>query len=232
MPNPGQPALADVPALASLGAAAGVALLPLCLGALALRPATRSPGPCSSPAAGLAWLALVAAMAQAGFSGEERYALPGVAAVTVAGAVGLARLAPAHRWAAVAAAALVIAACLPRVGPLAGEPAELAYAARLSSDLDRAVALAGGRDALLACGHPIVGRYRGPLLAYRLGVAKRRVIFQPGSTGVAFESRLSREQAPAPVVPTRYRAVVRAGSWRVATRCVRPGGRLGGVVSG
>ena len=45
--------------------------------------------------AGLAWIALVALMAQAGFSGEPRYSLPGGACVAVAGAAGAARARPA-----------------------------------------------------------------------------------------------------------------------------------------
>jgi len=231
IPNPGQPALASVPVLASLGAAAGLAFAPICLGTLALR--TRHDRTAVTlAAAGLAWLVLVAMLAQVGFSGEYRYALPGVAALTVAGAVGLARLGSGRRWAPVALAAVVVVAALPRLGTLPGEGDELAYAARLSSDLDRAVTLAGGPESLLACGRPVVGRYRGPLLAYRLGVTKHRVIFEPGTTGVAFESRLSHRDRPAPVVPARYRAVVRAGSWRVVARCARPVARLTGVTPG
>ena len=231
VPNPGQPALAELPVLASLAAAAALAFAPVCLGALALR-IRRDRGACVLAGSGLAWLLLVAVMAQLGYSGEHRYALPGVAALTVAGAVGLVRLMAVRPWAPVALAALVVAAAVPRLGALPGEGHELAYAARLSSDLDRAVALAGGANSLLACGRPVVGQYRGPLLAYRLGVAKRQVIFDPGTTGVAFESRLSTEHAPAPVVPNRYRAVVRAGSWRVVARCARPMAGLSGVTPG
>ena len=231
VPNPGQPALAEVPVLASLAAAAALAFVPVCLGTLAL--GIRRDRPAGVLAAsGLAWLLLVAVMAQSGFSGEPRYALPGVAALTVAGAVGLARLAAGRPWAPVALAAAVVVAAVPRLGALPGEGDELAYAARLSTDLDRAVALAGGADSLLACGRPVVGHYRGPLLAYRLGVAKRHVIFDPGRTGVAFESRLSTAHAPAPAVPPRYRAVVRAGSWRVVARCAHPMARLSGVTPG
>jgi len=231
VPNPGQPALAQMPFLASLGAASGLAFVPICLGTLALR-IRRDRAAATLAASGLAWLVLVAAMAHFGFSGEYRYALPGVAALTVAGAVGLARLGAARRWVPVVLAAVVVVAALPRLGALPGEGHELAFAARLSSDLDRAVALAGGADSLLACGRPVVGQYRGPLLAYHLGVTKRQVIFDPGMTGVAFESRLSREHAPAPVVPARYRAVVRAGYWRVVTRCARPVAGLSGVTPG
>ena len=231
VPNPGQPALAEVPVLASLAAAAALAFVPVCLGAVGLR-VRRDRAAGMLATSGLAWLLLVAVMAQFGFSGEHRYALPGVAALTVAGAVGLARLVSVRPWAPMALAAVVVAAAVPRLVALPGEGEELAYAARLSSDLDRAVALAGGPKSLLACGRPIVGHYRGPLLAYRLGVAKRQVIFDAGRTGVAFESRLSTEHVPAPVVPARYRAVVRAGSWRVVARCAQPVARLSGVTPG
>ena len=54
--------------------------------------------------AGLAWIALVAVMAQAGFSGEPRYSLPGGACVAVAGAGGLLALARRKRSYAIAIA--------------------------------------------------------------------------------------------------------------------------------
>ena len=111
VPNPGQPALADVPVLASLVEAvrlplwplwAGVALLVRCAAGGSRRPGggDRSPRPPGEAArragrgdraalvpaaAGVAWITLVAAMAQAGFSGEPRYALPGAALVAVSG---------------------------------------------------------------------------------------------------------------------------------------------------
>src|SRR5215211_870782 len=111
IPNPGQPALADVPALASLWAVAKLLLVPLWIGVvLALRePRGAAPAPGGGArllaAAGGAWVLLVAAMAQAGFSGEPRYALPGVALLAVAGAAGLARAAARAEGAAVPVAA-------------------------------------------------------------------------------------------------------------------------------
>lgn len=90
MPNPGQPALADVPALASLRDALALPLWPLLAGAIAcvVLPAARPAR--GVLAAGAAWVLLVAVMAQAGFSGEPRYAVPGAALGAIAGAVGLA----------------------------------------------------------------------------------------------------------------------------------------------
>nr|MBA2794721.1 hypothetical protein [Thermoleophilaceae bacterium] len=72
---------------------------------------------------------------------------------------------------------------------------------------------------VLACGRPIVGHYRGPLLAYRLAVPKRHVVFAAGDTGVAFASRLTGERTATPVLPGRFRVLARAGTWRVAARC-------------
>ena len=83
MPNPGQPATTAVPAFAALKEAAVLPLWPLWIGAL-LAPRAARP----LLFAGLAWIALVAVMAQAGFSGEPRYALPGAALVAIAGAAG------------------------------------------------------------------------------------------------------------------------------------------------
>jgi len=218
IPNPGQPALESVPALASLMGAGALVLAPVALATLALRPG-RERGAVVIAAAGLGWLALVATMAQLGFSGEERYALPGAAAVTVAGAVGLARLARMSRWAPVAIGVIVLVAAVPRLGALEADGERLAYGLRLSADLERAVKLAGGRDALLACGTPAVGQYRGPLLAYRLEVPKREVIFEHPSRGVVFASRLSHESLAVPEASARYKAVVRAGAWRLSARC-------------
>ena len=83
----GLPATEAVPALAALREAAALPLWPL-WSARAVRAARRAGG---RPVlyAGLAWIALVAAMAQAGFSGEPRYSLPGGALVAIAGAAAL-----------------------------------------------------------------------------------------------------------------------------------------------
>lgn len=221
VPNPGQPALAERPFFASLSGAAELAIAPLLLGLAFLRP-RRDRVATGLAAAAVAWLALVAAMAELGFSGEQRYALPGVAVLMVAGAAGLGRAAASWRWAPLAVAALTLVAVVPRLGALPAEAERIEQARRASGELERAVALAGGRRAVLACGPPIVGRYRGPLLAYQLAVPKREVLFDPGGAGVAFASRLSGERNAAPALPSRYRVVARAGGWRVAANCRGP----------
>ncbi|UUY05453.1 hypothetical protein LRS13_08005 [Svornostia abyssi] len=212
VPNPGQPALADVPAWASARDAALLVFWPVLLGLVVLR---RDPRALAPAAIGLAWVALVAVMAQAGFSGEARYAMPGVALIAVSGAVGIARLGPAG---AAAVAACVAVAAVPRVEGLARDHEALRYQARMQADLARAIAAAGGPDALVRCGRPVTGPYRGTLVAWHLRVEKSTVGFPPESGGVVLASALTRG---APVEPgiALQATTVRAGTWRIETRC-------------
>jgi hypothetical protein len=78
-------------------------------------------------AAGAAWIGIVALMAEVGFSGEPRYAVPGAALIAIGGAVGLVLAARAvgesvrSRWTApafAAAIALVVLAAAPRIADL------------------------------------------------------------------------------------------------------------------
>jgi len=229
VPNPGQPALADVPALAALDAAVRLPLWPLWAGVAALlalwaRRAATHRAALVPAAAGAAWVAIVALMAEAGFSGEPRYALPGAALIAVSGAVGLvlgARAVAARPWTLAAAVALVALAAVPRLADLPALRTEQAYQWRLADDLADAVRAAGGRDAVLACGRPYVGPLRGPLMAYRLDVAKHVVEPDdpPRPPGVVFRSALSATAAPAPVAPSRFAETVRAGVWQVLAAC-------------
>jgi hypothetical protein len=254
VPNPGQPALADVPALAALREAAALPLWPLWLGVAALL-ALRRRAALIPAAAGAAWIAIVALMAQLGFSGEPRYALPGAALIALSGAIGLASLVSSPRtaygetlvavdpirhraYAATLAAlvaagpirrraylaavvALVAVAAVPRLADLPDLRAEQAHQWRLAGDLADAVAAAGGADAVLACGRPYVGPLRGPLMAYRMGVAKHRVEPDdpPRPPGVVFRSALHPSSEPAPDVPAQFSEVARTGTWQVLAAC-------------
>ena len=190
VPNPGQPALADVPLLASVGDAAPLLFWPLVVGAVfAWRWAL----------AGVAWIVLVALMAQAGFSGEWRYAVPGAALIAIAGGIGLASR---PRLAAALAVPVVLLAAV-RVADLPPLRERELARAELASDLRKAVEDGGGAQRLLRCGRPYVGRYRGPLLAYALDVEKRRVDADgvPVQRGVVFRSFTDADAAPAPAAP-------------------------------
>jgi hypothetical protein len=229
VPNGGQPALADVPALASLGAAAALTVVPVVAGVAGLLTA-RGPGASVArliTAAGGVWIASVAAMSQAGFSGEGRYSLLGVALVTVGGGVGLGAVAERlrsrgrRRAVALVLGSLVALAAIPRVAELPAAGAELGYRARLSAQLGSAVQAIGGRRAVLRCGRPYVGHLRGPLLAWHLGVPKRQIAFEPRRPGVLFRSRLSARE---PVTPPRergFRQAFATAGWQVDLACRR-----------
>jgi hypothetical protein len=244
VPNPGQPALADVPGLAALRAAVELPLWPLWAGvaaliALSLR-APRRAGDAAAPArataarallpaaAGAAWIGLVALMAQAGFSGEPRYALPGAALIALSGAVGLATVATnvvsptlGRVETTFVALALVVIAAAPRLAELGDVRAEQAYQWRLAGDLADAVEIAGGPEAVLACGRPYVGWLRGPLMAYRIGVAKHLVEPDepPRPPGMVFRSSLHPAARAAPDAPPQFAEVARAGTWQVLAAC-------------
>jgi len=142
IPNPGQPALADVPALASLGDGLALPLIAALVAAV-VGAATVRPGVLLPLAAGVVWLVLVAGMAQAGFSGEERYHVPGAVILGVAAAVALAGIARRRnpRWAGVAAAlALVLVAQAGwRAGGIDERQDRLDHTARLTDDLRAAI---------------------------------------------------------------------------------------------
>ena len=232
IPNPGHPALAPVPGLASLQAAVPLVPWPLWLGVGALLAPLVRPSRGRSAAVralapavvGGAWIALVAAMAEAGFSGEPRYALPGAALVSISGAIGsvalLRRAAPRIPG---LLTALVVAA--PTIAD-AGDAVERIAAAqahhwRLSTGLREAIEVAGGRRAVLACGTPYVGPYRGTLAAYQLDVAKPVIEPDepPRAPGVVFQSRLRPGSAATPVQPAGFVSIGAHGSWRVFASC-------------
>lgn len=221
IPNPGQPATAERPALETLAGAAAVVFVPVA----ALAVLARGPGALVA-VAGAAWIALVALMSEAGFSGEGRYLLPGAALLAVAGGagavrtaralangVGIARPLGAALLGVAASAALGVAAV--RAGDVVDLRPRLQHQARLASGLDRAVALAGGRDAVLACGRPAVGRYRGTLLAWHLDVPKRTVRADGAPGGATFRSRLTAGSRPSPGAVPAARTLVHGGPWHV-----------------
>lgn len=224
IPNPGAPALADQPALESLRRA--LALAPWALWAgLALSVAAvargRLPRLALLPAAaGAAWIVLIALMAELGYSGEPRYAMPGVALLAVTAFTCLS-VGPrsAHGSAALAAAAVALAAIQQAPG-LAGEAERARYEARLYGQLDDAVAAAGGREAVLRCRPVNSMPYSRPALAWRLDVPIPRLSTDPASSGTMLRARL---HPGAPLRPaargTDLAQVARAGGWLVQSSC-------------
>ena len=173
-------------------------------------------------AGALAWIAIVVAMAAAGFPGLPRFTAPAAAVVGVLGGVGLARLAargPTRPVAALAAGlAAVTALQLP--GRVAELPRALRTTARIGDSHDRlrALAAAVGRDALLRCGHLATSDVLvRTALAWELGVPLSNVV----SFGV--KPRLSGAFVVGPQAAPGLREDVRTvaeqigvrGEWRV-----------------
>ncbi|HEX2105815.1 MAG TPA: hypothetical protein VHF51_19335 [Solirubrobacteraceae bacterium] len=230
VPNPGAPATAARPLLASLERAAAIPLPPLLAAALVPLAAAGArgarirwrapvaPAAAVPAAAGLAWIALVALMAEVGYSGEPRYHVPGAALIAVSGGVGLARLARARAGTALAVTAVAVFAAA-RVDGMASELRRAADEAALFGSLDEAVGRAGGRAAVLACGRPVTGPLRGPALAWALHVPKRRVAFEAAAGGVVFRSRIRTTASVQPPVPDGMPVIARSARWEVRAPC-------------
>jgi len=227
VPNGGQPALTHAPALASLGAAGALFLVPLLAGLAGLLTLSNEGARAARlvAATGGIWIVLVAAMSELGFSGEARYSLPGVALVSIGGGVGLTqvsgRFGPRglRRAVAVSLGSLVALFAVPRAAALQAEGAELGYRARLSAELRSAVRAIGGPRAVLRCGRPYVGHLRGPLLAWHLGVHKRQVGFDPRRPGMLFRSRLTAREDMTPRAEPGFRQAIETRSWKIGKAC-------------
>jgi hypothetical protein len=215
VPNPGQPALAEVPALEVLERFVLMTPLVAVVGLVAALASGRAR---VVALASLAWLALVAAMSQAGFSGEERYLIPAAAAACVAAGVAWSTL--FERRAAVVAFAVLALAPLPWVAVAAADlRRDLADDAALRAGIEAAVADAGGAGEV-RCGAFATGRYRFPLVAWHLDVPISAVGFAlGGERGVVLRSRLRRGEPLVPAAPAGGRFVGRGGSWELWSTC-------------
>jgi len=192
--------------------------------------------------AGCAWVGLIMAMTEAGYSGNPRYLMLAGAFICVLGGVGLARLAQGVTWGvaragvpawlAAAGATVVVAVALalswPSVESRARDLTRVVGALRAhaesNSELAPLVEDLGGRTAVLRCGRPTSGRFQRPIMAWTLGVHARHVAFEltPGAPGLVFRSRTQRRPDPR-LLPRRYRSIARRDSWEVSSaRCARP----------
>ena len=238
VPNPGAPGLAARPVLATLATALSltpaIALAGLAALAAGARARVARPARDAYVVAGVgaAWIVLVAAMSELGFSGEARYLLPGVALLTAAGMAGpfvlLSAATPRHarlrragrRVVAVLLALALAGSAYARADALREGLAGVAYGAALAGDLERAIAGAGSARDLMRCGPPYVGAYRGPMLAWTLGLHKTEIDFVPSRPGVAFRSRLGRGSPLAPPGPPGGADhSLRRGLWLIEGAC-------------
>ncbi len=180
-----------------------------------------------------AWVGLVAAMAERGFTGNPRYLLPAAALLGVLGGVGVARGLALFRlrWRPAVALAVAIAAApllAPRIADLRGQAEFVDGRVEIQEELVAAIERAGGADAVRAClpvaapestpcGRPAVNTTLGPRLAWELGVPLQEVTSTPEPPGLVFRAP---EGAVSGVPPTleagvRVREIATAGDWDV-----------------
>ncbi len=217
------------PAFTALKRGLALALAPIWLAAaaaVALRPGDRVVRGLAIGA--LAWLLLVVAMTVAGYPGLARFMLPAAAiACVLAGvaAVELVRRAASARGQAIGA---VVAAALLAVGvAFAVGPARTAVdntrtaidAAHLQDQLTQAIAAAGGRARVLACGTVSVNHTAQTAFAWKLRVTLDRVVVQVRRAGIVFRGPRSLALGDTPqigLVPPWHKVyLARAGVWRV-----------------
>ena len=230
-PDPQSPAYAADPALTVIRNYGVTLLWPLFAfagiavgGAVARR--TRERALLAIGAMAMAWLALVALMTQAGYSGNPRYLMPVTAVLCVLVGVGVARLlelVPAPRRALLRGAIAVVLVAV--VGGLVYDRPQLdavsnglRLESHLNDQLADAVTHAGGAKAVLACGQPITGAFQVPALAWRLDVHTIRVGLVAHPPAVVFRADKGERMPPVPPVPP-YRELAAAGHWQVYGAC-------------
>jgi hypothetical protein len=228
----GSAANASVPAVEVLRRAADAVIVPtLVLAAVGLAEAVRRRDRrvLALAVLALAWIAIVAVMAEAGFTGTRRYLAAPAAGICVVSGVGLAWLlahVPAGRSRVAAAGAIAALALVPAL-LRAREEARTLSVARHQADqrdeLRQAVAKVGGRRAVRRVGRPAINPWLQTALAWELrapldGVqatwtsSRRRPHWTPPALVFRAPARLA---GPRPALRPGTRLVARAGRWRV-----------------
>ena len=230
----GSAANASVPALEVVRRAADAVIVPtLVLAAVGIVAAARrrDRAALSLAALALGWIAVVAIMAEVGFTGTRRYLAAPAAALCVLAGVGFAWLLDAvhERRARIAVACAIAAVSLVPALLRAREDARMLSVARSQADqrdeLRRAVDRAGGRAAVLRAGRPAINPWLQTTLAWDLDVplsgvqatwasSKRHPHWAPPALVFRAPARLA---GPRPALPAGVTAdtVLRSGRWRV-----------------
>jgi hypothetical protein len=230
----GSAARASVPALEVVRRAADAVIVPtlvLAAGAVVEAARRRDRRVLWLAALAVGWIAVVAIMAEAGFTGTRRYLAAPAAALCVLAGVGLAWLmaaVPTPRARVVTACAVGAFSLAPAL-LRAREEARMLSVARSQADqlaeLRRAVTMAGGRAAVRRVGRPAVNPWLQTALAWELRAplaevqatwasSKRHPHWAPPALVFRAPARLA---GPRPALPEGVRApvVARSGRWRV-----------------
>jgi hypothetical protein len=229
--------LGSDPALEAIRRGADLVIVPVLVAALAavvLAWRERDRLTLALAAAAVAWVALVAAMAVAGYPGLGRFMYPAAGVFCVLAGAGVARVAMLagggfRSW---ALASLLIAACLPfaagRVSGAVNEKQQADQAVTIGSQLTAAVRAAGGPRRLLPCRRSVaaVNHTMQTQLAWILKTPLARVETSLRHPGVDFVgphiATIDGAAAPIRVQPHSIEPIAQAGVWRVL-RVTRPG---------
>ncbi|HYI98536.1 MAG TPA: hypothetical protein VEX36_02500 [Thermoleophilaceae bacterium] len=218
----------DQPWLAALGRFHRLIGLPLELGALAgagFAIARRDRRTLALAAVAAAWLALVVAMTEAGFSGSARYFVPVAVIASILTGLAVAWTVQALGRANVAAGALAAVAIAVAVSPWLGDQLRgldrqadtSAEMVRLQDGLIDAIASAGGPERVVAAGTPTVNRGFMTRLAWETGLSLAHVeaIDDEGLVFTTPGRPMWGRPPPQLELPGPHRVLVRTGAWQV-----------------
>jgi hypothetical protein len=230
----GSAARASVPAFEVVRRAADAVIVPtlvLAVGAVVEAARRRERRVLWVAALAVAWTAVVAVMAEVGFTGTRRYLAAPAAALCVVAGVGLAWLIAAPRERRVRSATIAAVVVLSLVPALlrAREEARTVSVARSQADqlaeLRRAVTNAGGAAAIRRVGRPAINPWLQTALGWELHApldevqatwasSKRHPHWRPPALVFRAPTRLA---GPRPALPAgaHARVVARSGRWRV-----------------
>jgi hypothetical protein len=189
--------------------------------------------------AGAVWVAEVALMTNDGFSGNARYLIMPAAIACVVAGVGIGwiiralpkRLAGSAMVVGVLAIVAAAGFAAPSVHRLDAVRASVYYQARLTDGLRGAVAQAGGKDRLLACGTPYTGAFQVPAVAWLLDqhTTNVRSASAPGDAppqvpAIVFRSKTTSTSHAVPPIDNiggedAVKTFAIAGGWRIVGRC-------------
>ena len=187
-------------------------------------------------AAAVSWIVLVAAMTAAGYAGNPRYLLLATSLLAVVGGFGVGvalsavaeivgRRSPTGGIAVVVLMSAVGLAMMFSLGSglkldrWTGLADQLRGEADARESLSGAIAGAGGRDRLLACGEVTTHPLQVPMVAWHLGVPIVRVSLDPTGPGTALQTRVVGGKIAPPNGPVGGRLVGTVGSWTVIQAC-------------
>jgi hypothetical protein len=162
-------------------------------------------------------------MSELGYSGEERYAMPGAALLAIGAGAGIAWAAgraPALARRPPAVAAVLVVALAGESAPMLAQDARgLDRHARIYGSVDDAVAAAGGRNATLDCAPVSTAPLSRPAMAWELDLPLSAISTETARAGIVFSARTVAGAPPGPELDGDFRPVGRAGEWSILTRC-------------